>query len=886
MIGRTIGRYRILERLGRGGMGEVFAAVDTSLDRRVAVKVLPPEVAGDAERLERFRREARTVAALNHPNIVTVHAVEEADGVPLLVLELVEGRRLDELIPAGGLSLAGLLDVAIPVADAVAAAHQRGIVHRDLKPANVMVTADGRVKVLDFGLAKLLPAAAADTETVSAGMTGAGAVLGTVPYMSPEQLAGAPVDHRSDVFSLGVVLFEMATGVRPFRGDSSALLASAILRDEPPAVSELKPELPRIVRHCLEKEPAERFQTALDVRNELKQLRREVESGESEVTATTAVAARREALPAARRRWWLGAAAVAGALALLALIASRWNAPAKEAGAAAAAAIGRDAKAPAPRPKIVVLPFENLGRPEDEYFADGVSEEITSRLASLDGLGVISRTSAMRYKGERPPVAQIGRDLGVDYILEGTVRWEHAAAGPSRVRVTPQLIRVADDTHLWSTRFDEELDAIFAVQTAIAEEVARQLDVRLLSGEQAALAARPTANMEAYQAYLRGNELWMAPGFDDERFRVAAEVFARATQMDPRFLLAWSRLTEVNGQLYRMSGDAEDLAATRAALERAQALDPAHPRTLFAAAIYEYAQQHYQQALEALQPAAAQLPNDYDMQYMLGLVQRRLGDLDAAERHLRAVHEIDPQSAAALHMLAMTLAARRRFAAAEETMARAIAIAPDEPALYEARAVIRLATGDVTGAREVLLAAPGGAEGTDAWLHVLVVQRDFAAVRRQCEARLREIAPGEGGWLRLTLAELARHEGRSADAQKHFTEVLALAQERLAAGRMHGGNLMLAARALAGLGRADEALEHGRRAVAADAVDRFSGPARKVDFAIVLLYVGRHDEAIELLRELLVEEYAEPLTVAALRDEPIWDPLRGNPRFAALLRPS
>jgi serine/threonine protein kinase len=308
MIGRTLSHYEITAKLGEGGMGEVWRATDSRLDREVALKMLPEELAGDPERLERFEREAKAIAALNHPNIVTIYSVEEADGVHLLTMELVEGRSLDQIVPAGGFELERLFPLAIQIADALAAAHEKGIVHRDLKPANVMVNDEGRVKVLDFGLAKLAEAADEAEETQL--MTQAGMVLGTVPYMSPEQVQAQPVDHRSDIFSLGNLLYEMACGERPFQGDNAASVISAVLKDQPPSVTQLKAELPnhlgRIVRRCLEKKPERRYQSARDIQFELEGLENELKVAGGTVPELSSVGAPAPAPEARQANWTPG----------------------------------------------------------------------------------------------------------------------------------------------------------------------------------------------------------------------------------------------------------------------------------------------------------------------------------------------------------------------------------------------------------------------------------------------------------------------------------------------------------------------------------------------------------------------------------------------------
>ncbi|MGB5342544.1 MAG: serine/threonine-protein kinase, partial [Thermoanaerobaculia bacterium] len=386
MIGETLSHYRILEQLGKGGMGEVYLAEDTTLKRKVALKVLPPELATSQERLERFQREAESLASLNHPNIVTIHTVEEDGGVRFLTMEWVDGQTLAELVGKGGIPLERIFEIATPLADALAVAHSKGVVHRDLKPGNVMVTDDGRVKVLDFGLAKLLeeePDLVA-TEMATEALTRDGIAMGTIPYMSPEQVQGKAVDHRSDIFSLGIVLYEMSTGKLPFEGETSADLISSILRDNPDSVTDLRLELPRhfgrIIRHCLEKDPQRRYQSALDVRNEIEGLQKEVESGEVPVSSATA------AVPLASSggsRKWLAILALVAAVAVVGGLVWRMGGesePETTETATSPAEVGRQ--------MMVVLPFENLGAAEDEYFAAGMTEEITTRLAAVSGLGV------------------------------------------------------------------------------------------------------------------------------------------------------------------------------------------------------------------------------------------------------------------------------------------------------------------------------------------------------------------------------------------------------------------------------------------------------------------------------------------------------------------
>ncbi|HEU5181339.1 MAG TPA: protein kinase, partial [Candidatus Polarisedimenticolia bacterium] len=515
--GKTLGHYRIERPIGQGGMGEVFLAEDTKLDRKVALKVLPDDMAADPDRLARFQREAKAVAALSHPHIVTLFSVEEDRGTHFLTMELVEGSSLDQEIPPPGMPLTRVFDIGIALADALAAAHEKGIIHRDLKPANVMITKDGRVKVLDFGLAKLAlvgPRAGRspappqeDTPTsaptgrvgVSQPLTAEGMVMGTAPYMSPEQVNSQEVDARTDIFSLGVVLYEMATGHRPFGGKTSAETISSILRDIPRPVTEARRDAPRqlarIIDHCLKKDPEERFQSAKDVRNELRELRKEADSGHLELDETTfarpasgatptgahssgpgtvmpasspGVPASGSELsgptPAAGSRRWLWPAAGAAVLAVVAIL---WFTTRRQAAPGASGEPSASAPAPTAGPapvaevnSLAVLPFTNMSSDKDqEYFSDGLTEELLNALVKIPELKVAGRTSSFAFKGKNEDLRTIARKLGVSNILEGSVR----KAG-NKIRITAQLVKAEDGFHLWSETYDRTLDDIFAVQ--------------------------------------------------------------------------------------------------------------------------------------------------------------------------------------------------------------------------------------------------------------------------------------------------------------------------------------------------------------------------------------------------------------------------------------
>jgi TolB-like protein len=565
--GTRLGHHTIACGIGAGGMGEVYRAHDTRLGRDVAIKVLPAPMAADPDRLERFRREARAVAALNHPHIVMIHSVEEADGVHFLTMELVDGQSLDRLVPPGGLSRDRILAIAAQFADALAAGHEKGIVHRDLKPANVMVTPDGRVKVLDFGLAKIAPAAQgvgpADATFTSAGETGAGVVMGTPAYMSPEQVAGRPVDHRSDLFSLGIILYEMASGRRPFEGASSAELASAILRDTPRPLSEIRVDLPadltRVIRRCLEKDPALRIQTARDIVNELRLL-----------GASTPA----EPAPAGPARHSAAADAAASAMSSAGTSA---GSPAR-ALAPDAPGAGRPAAAPASisgfggQPALAVLPFDNLSRdPEQEYFADGLAEDLIARLSHWRSFPVIARNSSFAYKGRVADVKQVAADLNVRYVVLGSVR----RAG-NRVRVSAQLVDATTGQQVWAQSYDRDLTDVFALQDEISEAIAAPLVGDLHRAESARVQRQEPESLQAWELYQRA--LPLLYHFTRDDIAHAHQLLERATRIDPHFAAALASLAAVRlwQVLFSWTDDPEEAVQGALGLtRRAAAIDPA-----------------------------------------------------------------------------------------------------------------------------------------------------------------------------------------------------------------------------------------------------------------------------------------------------------------------
>jgi len=609
--GQRLGSYEVIALLGVGGMGQVYRARDPRLQRDIALKILQTD---DAEHRSRFAREARAIASLNHPNIVTIHSVEEVDGQPFLTMELVEGTPLNRLIPPGGLELPELLSIAVPISEALAAAHARGIVHRDLKPPNVMVCPDGRVKMLDFGLAKNV----AKASLASAEETREGQIIGTLAYMSPEQLMADTVDARSDIFSLGVLIYEMATGKRPFDGPNPAVILVSVLNNPVPPIGGASADLDRIIARATARKPGGRYQRVTDLLSDLRAL----SSGMAIATP-----------PVTRH------------------------------------------------PAVAVLPFTNLTNDADqEYFCDGMAEELISALSRVKGIAVVSRTSAFQFKGTPIDIREIGERLDVQTVLEGSVR----KAG-NRLRVSAQLVNVADGYHIWSERFDRTIDDVFLIQDEIARSITESLRVTLTRPATGVMVKPATSNLDAYHQYLRGR--FLLNKFADlySSLTGARKCFEQAVALDPMYSAAYAGLSETCtalGYTTFLSAPEASKAAIEAA-ERAVTLDPTLPeghtalgwtKTLFAMDM-RTAERDFQRALE-IAPGYAPAHGYY------ALMLCAFGRFDLGLEHASQARLHDPLWMMMPFIMSQVHICARKFDQAEHQMRELLAIDPNIDGCY------------------------------------------------------------------------------------------------------------------------------------------------------------------------------------------------------------
>ena len=886
LVGKLIGHYRIESLVGVGGMGEVYLARDERLGRKAALKLLPDSLTTDETQLSRFKNEARTASSLNHPNILTVYEIGAEGNRQFIATEFIEGITLRVSIGRGRINPHTALEIAVQVASALAAAHEAGVVHRDIKPENIMLRPDGYVKVLDFGIAKLSEQRLAShdhtVETTAPLQTRPGLVLGTARYMSPEQARGQKVDVRTDIWSLGVVFYEMVGGIPPFRGDTPSDCIASILTAEPPPLSGILTDVPlkleSILQKALRKNSDERYHTIKEMLADLRLLKEELEA-DSSLPQTKAPAESIVSKIKHHKRGMLFT--LAGALLAAAVVYSFYFV----------------APAPLPNEKsIAVLPFENLSEEKSNaYFADGIQDEILTRLSKIADLKVISRTSTQRYKNTSQKLSEIANQLGVANLLEGSVQKTN-----DQVRVNVQLIRAASDSHLWAETFDRRVTDIFSVESEVAKTIADRLRAKLTGQEEQVIAARPTDNPEAYDAYLRGLAYTLKTGNSPANTLAAQKYLKEAVRLDSKFALAWALLSYVDALGYLTLTLQPTVALreeTGQAAETALTLQPNLGEAIMARGYYYYAcLKDYDAAVRSFEQARQFLPNSSQIPESLAYVARRQGQWDRSESYFNEAERLDPRNVSLLTQHAQSYMIVRRFSEALRKFDQVLDVIPGDLDTLAQQAGIAQAQGDLQRAAALLAPLHPPADDTGA-LEIQVYQAILERRPVQMISQLKEILskpdPALGynnGELRFWLGWAQEIAGDHSAAQESFRQARGELEPFLK--EQPDNYVLIGDLALVNMGLGDKAAaldlsEQAMRVLPLEK-DVVDGPAPIEIFARVAAQVGERDRAIAALEKLLSipSEGAlasrVPLTPALLRLDPMFDPLRNDPRFQKL----
>ena len=855
LVSRKIGNFEIVEMIGRGGMGVVYLARDTKLKRSVALKSIPADLAADSTARRRFRREAELLASLNHPNIAVIHDILEEDTSGYLILEYVPGETLAERIIREPLTLEEALSIGRQVAEAITAAHEKGIVHRDLKPGNIKITPDGRIKVLDFGLAKV-PAGEGKGGDITE--TQPNRVIGTPAYMSPEQIRGGPIDRRTDIWSFGCLLYQMFTGKRPFEGGTVSDTVARIIEREPDwqALPQDTPANIRVLlRRCLEKDPHHRLQHIGDAALEM-----------SETLNTPATTP-----PVKSRR-----IAVIISAAIIVILS----------GIAVWFALTKQSQPSSKEIWLVVLPFRYHGPAEQEWFADGMTSEITTRLACIRGLRVKSYQTAIQYKNKEIGAQQIGEELNVDYILEGSIQRKRPSDPNSSVRIQIQLIKADDDTHVWAQPYGEDFDDIFVLQTKTAERVAQALDRTLLKSERKTLAFRPTENKEAYEYYLSGKQY-----YDQRDYKRALEMLEKAVDLDPQLALAYAKLSRVHLYMFWVDIDKTKARIEKAkdAVEKAKEINPNLPEVHLALGHYYYhGLREYERALKEFNNVLKTQPNNDEALAFTCYVQRKQGKIKEALANIIRASDINPLSTQWAMDIPEILIVLERYSEAADYCNRAISLFPDHDHPYRVKAWVYLYwEGNIKKARAIILqeASKNIESPETVYVDILSILDTFEGNYEAALKRLSLYGDDRGPFLPKVFrqAQLCEFMGKKELARKYYDEARRTyesnIQEGLEGTWLHG----YLGIAYAGLGRKKEAIRQAKIAEELHPVtmDAFYHPL-VVILAHLYMMVGDHEKAIDQIEYLLTNP--DHWSVPLVKINPTWEPLHDHPRFQKLIQ--
>jgi serine/threonine protein kinase/Tfp pilus assembly protein PilF len=869
------GDYELQEEIGRGGQGVVYRARQKSLNRIVALKVIGLGHWATEAHVKRFRLEAEAAAHLDDPRIVPIYEVGERDGACYFSMKFIEGSQLDKIVGSESMPLRKAAELTAKMARTLDYAHQHGVLHRDVKPGNILIDAKGEPHLTDFGLARLVETESTVTRTME--------VLGTPSYMAPEQAAGktAQLTGATDVYGLGAVFYQLLTGHPPFAGGTTYETVRLVLDTNPrkPRIwnSKVDRELETICLKCLEKDPKRRYASALALAEDLERwLRHEP------------IAARRAGVFIRSRKWVRRNPMTAALILSLAALAAVVGVIVRNGESIRRTAI--------PEKSIAVLPFENRSEEKaNAYFADGIQDEILTRLSKIADLKVISHTSTQHYKSAPENLPEIAKQLGVAHILEGSVQ-----KSSDVVRVNVQLIKAANDSHLWADTFDRKLTDIFSVESEVAKAIAEQLRAHLTGQEEQVIAAKPTDNVEAYDAYLRGLAYTLKTAVTPANTRAAQKYLREALRLDPKFALAWVLLSIVDAAGYRTTTLQPTLALreeARQAAETALTLQPNLGEALHAKGYYHYAcLRDYDTAERYFEQARQLLPNSSRIPGSLGLVARRRGQWERSEAYYNEAERLDPRNVLRLNQQALSYICLRRFPEALRKLEQVLDITPDDLDTLVLKAAIAQAEGDLPRASALLAPLHPKADNPSALetqVYQAILERRPAPVIPRLKEILAKPDPALGfysGELRFWLGWAQEVAGDHAAAQESWRQARSELEPFLK--EQPENYILMGDLALTNMGLGDKAaaLALAQRAIAANPIekDALDGPAPMEILARVAAQMGEPDRAISALQKLLSIPYEAapagnpPLTPALLRLDPMFDPLRNDPRFQKL----
>ncbi|MEJ2613520.1 MAG: protein kinase [Ignavibacteriaceae bacterium] len=853
MIGEKVSHYKIIDKLGSGGMGEVYKAEDTKLKRTVALKFLPSSFSFDKEAKKRFTNEAQSASALDHPNICTIHEIgETVNGQLFISMACYEGATLKEKIEKGVLNIDEAIDITLQICEGLKKAHQNKITHRDIKPANIFITKDGVVKILDFGLAK--------TKGQSH-LTQMGTTIGTI---APEQTRGEEVDQRTDIWSLGVVIYEMLTGKLPFKGDYDQAIIYSILNEEPD-LSNLPKEIMTVIKRAIDKSPKERYQNVEEVINDLVSLK-----GSSTKKYHLLVLPRRIG---SKTKTIASAILLVIVAVILYFVIKPFN----------------DQVTTPERKMIVVLPFENLGPSEDEYFAQGMREEISNKLASLGSIGVISRSSAEKFANTKKTAKEIGKELGVDYILEGTVQWAKSNGKVNRVRIFPQLVRVSDDVSIWSDSYDRVIDDIFRVQNEIAQNVVDKLGIKILPA-QFNNETPPTKNLDAYDFYLKANQM---------KYRISskADVYAsirlyeNAIALDSNFAAAHAQLSISYMGVYDRYYDRSNIIIEKikSHLQKAEKLDSNLADVHLAKAFYSSMIKHDEgEALKEFNRTLRIQPNNAEVFMSLAIIYWSRGDFGLDLKYSLKALNLDPLSSRYAENVGGSYRWQRKYENAEKYFNRAIELTPDFEDYY--RSLISLYidwkgnTKDAWTVFEKL--KDKKPENTDLLLITLnIYDKNFKTAINKLESLKTEYANDGAAYIPNSqmIALIYRYMKEYNLSKKYFEISIEQLKKKLLADSTDFRIYNSLSVCYAGLNNKEKALEQIKRGTNLNPFKEQSyfKFSRMLSFAEVYTLVGDYDNAIKQIDTIL----SKPgyFSVNRLKINPLFDPLRNLPGYKTLI---